>query len=427
MYKLTLKFTTRKAKTDDNVLFLYLRIWLDEKKTDVALHKEVDSDKWDNKSQKAIGNTQESKNINEFLEATRFSIQNRFNTLLLHKIEVTPKTLVAKESDIFTQDIGLLEVFRDHNSKMEKAVKAGNFAENTIKKYRTLIKKVEEYIKYQYKQKDRKIGELDKGFINEFELYLKLHDHVGHNSTMKYITNLKKIIHICVNDGMLMKDPFKFFKTPIHDLDRDQLSESELLTIYKKEFDIESLNRIRDYFVFCCYTGLAYIDIKNLTWFSIQKRHDEKYWVVYSRLKTDNRAPVPLLPPALKILERYGMGTKKPAEKIFPVNTNQNVNAYLKTIAENCGISKRLHFHLARHTFATTITLMNGVPLETVGKMLGHQSARSTKIYGRIVDQKISMEMQTLQKKLTRKDNARKKAVQSELRHNDNPDLLKSG
>jgi site-specific recombinase XerD len=218
---------------------------------------------------------------------------------------------------------------------------------------------------------------------------------------MKYLKQLKKVIHFAMEAGYIGADPFMNYKTAYKDASRDYLTMEELTSIKDKEIKVRRVDRVRDVFVFACYTGIAYGDLKNLTPESVSKGIDGKNWIIYHRGKTGIRASIPLLPPAVEIIEKYKTDPECSADaKLLPVISNQKLNSYLSEIAGLCDIEKRLTTHVARHTFATTVTLSQGVPIETVSKMLGHTSLKTTQIYAKVVDRKIADDMSQLEKKL---------------------------
>jgi integrase len=219
---------------------------------------------------------------------------------------------------------------------------------------------------------------------------------VGHNATMKYLANLKKIVLICVKNDIIAKDPFFAFKFAKHEVDRIALTEHELRTVANKVFEIPRLEQVRDIFLFCCYTGLAYADVAKLSKMDIIEGRSGEMWINIKRQKTDSASRIPLLPPALKLLKKYESQLERLDKHLLPVLSNQKMNAYLKEIGDVCGIVKPITFHLARHTFATTVTLSNGVPIETVSRMLGHRSLKTTQLYAKVLDKKVSDDMQRL-------------------------------
>lgn len=207
----------------------------------------------------------------------------------------------------------------------------------------------------------------------------------------------KRIILIARNNGILIGDPFASYKIRLEKVDRGYLSEDEIKIILKKKMVSERLEQVRDVFIFSCFSGLAYTDVANLKQDNIRKSFDGNLWIITKRQKTNTDVNVPLLDIPKMILEKYK--GKLPDGKILPIISNQKLNAYLKEIADVCGVKKNLTFHLARHTFATTTTLAKGVPIETVSKMLGHTNIETTQIYARITNNKISNDMQGLDKK----------------------------
>jgi len=212
---------------------------------------------------------------------------------------------------------------------------------------------------------------------------------------------MRKIVNYCLKTGWLQRDPFFGFKMAKREVVREFLSEDEVQTLTTKRFTIDRLSQVRDIFLFSCYTGLAFIDVFQLTPASIAKGVDGKQWIFTSRQKTDTPTRIPLLPQAQEILNKYKDHPRCINEsKVLPVLSNQKMNAYLKEIADVCGITKTLTFHIARHTFATTVTLNNDVPIESVSKMLGHKSIKITQHYAKILDKKVSEDMRLLSQRL---------------------------
>ena len=217
---------------------------------------------------------------------------------------------------------------------------------------------------------------------------------------MKYLSNFRKIVNRCIRSGWLAKDPFVGFKMTKRVVEKTALTENELKKLGKTMFVTDRLNVVRDIFLFSCYSGLAYADVKKLKKSEIVIGSDSEKWLVSKRQKTDTAARIPILPVALSLIDRYKDHPQCLAQdRVLPVLSNQKMNAYLKEIADVCGIAKTLTYHIARHTFATTITLSNGVPIETVSKMLGHRNLSTTQHYAKILDHKISQDMKALKDK----------------------------
>ncbi|WP_426277694.1 tyrosine-type recombinase/integrase [Chryseobacterium sp. S-02] len=218
---------------------------------------------------------------------------------------------------------------------------------------------------------------------------------------MKYLKNFKKIIRLCMAHGWITKDPFLGYKAKIKAVERHFLSKEEIQMIYEKKFASDRLNQVRDIFLFSCYTGLAYVDVKQLSKSNINIGIDGDHWIFTHRQKTDTSTRVPLLPVARELVLKYENHPQcVNSDVLFPVLSNQKMNSYLKEIASVCGINKDFTFHIARHTFATTVTLSNGVPIESVSKMLGHTNIKTTQHYAKILDKKVSDDMAVLKGKL---------------------------
>ena len=258
----------------------------------------------------------------------------------------------------------------------------------------------QEFMKWKYKANDIDVKQMKYEFIADDEFWLKSVRNCDHNTSIKYLSNFKKIVHICIKNGWLTRDPFVGFKLTKREVERPFLVEEELTRIINKEFVMPRLRQVRDIFIFCCYTGLAYADVEKLTREEITIGIDSEKWIWTSRQKTDSATRVPLLPPALEILDRYKDDPQCMNNgRLLPVLSNQKMNSYLKEISDACEITKKMTFHTARHTFATTVTLTNGVPIETVSKMLGHRNLKTTQHYAKILDLKVSEDMKVLRSK----------------------------
>jgi site-specific recombinase XerD len=261
------------------------------------------------------------------------------------------------------------------------------------------------FLQWKHNVPDWPISDLNFAFISDFDFYLRTVRKCGHNSTMKYLSNFKKIVLICVKKDWLNKDPFTGFKLATKEVVKPFLNQQELDDIANKDFLTQRLSIARDVFLFSCYTGLAYIDVYNLKKEDIRIGIDGEKWIFIQRQKTEVLSRIPLLPVCINILERYRSHPVCVHKNcVLPVWSNQKMNEYLKEIADLCGIHKRLTYHVARHTFGTTVTLNNGVPIESVAKMLGHSSLRMTQHYAKILDNKISQDMKMLRQKLNGTD-----------------------
>jgi site-specific recombinase XerD len=393
-------FLQRNKVTKDSKAPIYMRITVNGKRSQISIKRKVDIDKWNSESGKVRGKSLEVKELNRYLNSLEnkiFKIQqkllddNRQITALLIKNIFTGKAENQKM---------LLVIFQDHNNQVERLV-GKDFAPGTLERYKTAKKHLEAFIKLEYKLEDINIKDVNHKFIRGFEYYLKTERNCSHNTAIKYITNFKKIIRIAYANDWISKDPFYNWKARIKTVDREFLSKEEIQKLVEKSFSIKRLEQVKDIFLFSCFTGLAYSDVKKLSKNDLVIGIDGDIWIKTKRTKTNTRSNIPLLTTAEAILDKYSehSGVEQ-SEFLLPVLSNQKMNAYLKEIADVCEINKNLTFHLARHTFATTVTLTNGVPIESVSKMLGHKSLKTTQHYAKILDRKVSEDMQELKQKL---------------------------
>lgn len=405
----SLLFYVKKSKADTTgKANIYLRITLDGKRVELSIRRKIGIENWIASSNMAKGNSQESREINRYI----VTIKNKIYLLEQHLINKGLKVSATGLRDAYlgkdTHDKMLLEIFQDHNDKVEKLV-GKDFAAGTLERYKTAKKHIENYIIQEYKVKDISVKGVDHKFITGFEYYLKTTRNCAHNSAIKYITNFKKIIRIAYANDWIHKDPFVHWKAKLKIVEREFLTEKELQTLVEKEFSIPRLNQVKDIFVFCCFTGLAYADVKKLSKDHVVFGITGDQWIKINRSKTDTRSNIPLLSIPHTILKKYAdSGDLSEDETLLPVLSNQKMNAYLKEISDLCHINKNLTFHLARHTFATTVTLTNGVPIESVSKMLGHKSIKTTQHYAKIIDKKVSDDMNALKNKLKKYSNVEK-------------------
>ncbi len=402
----SLLFYIKKCKADNNgKANIYLRITLNGQRAELSIRRKVLVDKWNSDMNMARGSSEESLNINRYIS----TIKNKIYTIEQQYVsEGKPVTAISLRDSYLGKDSDkrmLLEIFEEHNKKVNKLV-GSDFAAGTAERYRTAKKHVSEYIQKEYRVKDVLVKSVDHKFISGFEYYLKTERNCGHNTAIKYITNFKKIIRIAFANDWIDKDPFLHWKAKLKTVDREFLTEEEIQKMVEKELHTERLDQVKDIFIFCCFTGLAYADVKKLSKDDIVIGIDGDKWIKIKRTKTDTRSNIPILPTADALIEKYASQSNLLTEnRLLPVLSNQKMNAYLKEIADLCEINKNLTFHLARHTFATTVTLTNGVPIESVSKMLGHKSLRTTQHYAKILDRKVSDDMKALRNKLSMNKN----------------------
>jgi len=391
----------KRPKTKEKInRYVYLRITANGESRELSLKRRWPVNQWDQSLGRATGADDDAKNLNVYLDMISAKIHQARLSFIASEKQITAHSL----KNIITgqgEKKMLLELIATHNARMEALLNKG-FSLATIKRYRTIYQHSKDFILWKYKANDLNIIDLNYEFVSDYAFWLKAFKNCNTNSVIKYITTLKKIVMEAMKKGWLKTDPFADFKMTKEEVVRTALTKEELDIMSKKTFVADRVNNVKDIFLFCCYTGLAYVDISNLRRANIITGIDGSPWIMIQRQKTGTPSRIPLLRVPLEIMNRYQDHSKFPTKDcILPVLTNQKMNAYLKEIADICGINKNLTFHIARHTFATTITLNNGVPIETVSRMLGHKSLLQTQQYAKILDYKISLDMQALKVKLT--------------------------
>jgi site-specific recombinase XerD len=378
---------------------IYLRITTNSQRGEMALYRTILPELWNAAKGKAKGNSREIRELNSYLDEYISRIVQCKRQLENDYKPVTPESLKNKLLGNDDTNYSFLAVFKEHNEKLEimgdKEVSAG-----TIERYKTAYKHLQNFIRWQYKREDYLLRDVNFSFIKNFEFYMKTERNCAHNTTVKYIKNIKKIIRIAMSNGWIKQDPFRDIKYRFDDVDAVYLDDDDLNALVGKIIDIPRIDQVRDIFVFCCFTGLAFSDVKALKKENIITGIDGKQWIQKRRTKTNVLSNIPLLDMPKQILYKYAVHDKvKTGQALLPVPSNQKMNAYLKEIADLCGINKKLTTHAARHTFATTVTLSNHVSMESVSKMLGHTSINMTRKYARIADKLISEDMQKLEGK----------------------------
>ncbi len=389
-------------KTTENLVPIYLRVTINGSRFEVSTQRYVDATKWSSAAGKMKGNTEEARSINAYLDTLRSKVYTYQKDIIQSNKELTLETFKEKWLGINDRPRMLCEVFQHHNDQVAQLI-GKDFSAATLERYKTSLDHTKSFLSWKYKVSDLDIQKLNFEFVSDYEFWLKSVRSCNHNTTIKYIGNFRKIVNICIRNGWLQKDPFLGFKMTKKDVIRGFLSEDELQTMAAKAFVTDRLSQVRDIFLFCCFTGLAYADVKKLKRSEIAKGLDGDQWIFTQRQKTETASRIPLLPIAKEIVDKYNDHPQCVNEdRLLPVLSNQKMNSYLKEIADVCGISKILTFHIARHTFATTVTLSNGVPIESVSKMLGHKNIKMTQHYAKILDRKVSDDMQLLKQKLAK-------------------------
>ncbi len=379
------------------------RVTVNGKRTEISVKRSVNANEWDERKGMAKGNRKETVELNMYLNQFKAKIINTYQQMVLSDDAIDGPAIRDKVLGTDHLLPTLLSLIEYHNEQQEIKLAPG-----TMKNYYTTQRYIEKFLREKYYRNDIILSQLTYKFILDFERYLFNYvpkDHqkpLNNNGIMKHIERLRKMINMAVKLDWLSKDPFASFKKHFDKVERESLNSKELLALANKEFTIERLRHVRDMFLYSCYTGLSYIELAELTPNNIITGIDGGLWISTSRAKTDTGVRVPLLPQAIELMEKYRDDPRALNNgTVFPVISNQRMNGYLKEVADICGITKTLTFHIARHTFATTVTLSNGVPIESVSKMLGHTSIRTTQIYAKVVESKLSEDMHNLKQRMS--------------------------
>ena len=393
---------------------IYARISVNGKKLNISLKRRIQINEWDSNKQRVKNSSIHAKSTNQYLDEFYSGLFHSFQQLRIEGKHITPHSVKARfmDEEVDNQHFTMKDLVSYHNSNMFPKLHW-----NTSRLYLTSQKYIFLFLKKKLKKEDIRLDELNYKFILNFENFLRRHkpnhyqQQIGNNAVMKHIQRLRKMVSLAYRLEWIDKDPFRQFKPRLTPTNREYLSSEELQAIEELKLDSNRLRTVRDLFVFSCYTGVCYTDLMLLTEDNVVMGIDKKYWIITKRQKTHNPVKIPLLKKALDLIELYKEDTRSIINNtLFPRISNQKMNAYLKEIASEAKIKKNLTFHMARHTFATTVTLTNGVPIETISKMLGHRKLTTTQIYAKVLERKVGEDMEILRNKLEAEIGLKKKA-----------------
>lgn len=386
------------SRAKNNEAVLYARITVNQKRVNISLKRKVEISTWYSSRGCVRGNGQQARILNQYIEQVKSELFQAYQELRSEHELITAETIKARYLGEDQQQYTLIDMFEYHNSKMGHKLHPV-----TLRHYKTSQRYLLEFLQVEYKKSNIHLDKLNYAFLISFENFLlkyqpkKGYKKIRNNTVMKHIQRLRKMITMAFHMEWIDKDPFVKFKSSFEKSEREFLTQRELDFIEDYKTDVERLEVVKDLFVFGCYTGLSYIDLVSLTSKNIVLGIDGNNWIITKRQKTNNPVKIPILSKAQLILDKYKFSHRAHITgTLLPVISNQKVNSYLKEIADICNIKKNLTFHMARHTFATTITLTNGVPIETVSKLLGHSKLTTTQIYAKVIESKVSEDMGAL-------------------------------
>ena len=354
--------------------------------------KQIKVTSWDKNRQLVKGKDEEATSLNNYLKSVRAKLYEKEAELLDRGFIITAQLLYDAYFDKVEclKERSLLSVLEEHNAE-RKAMVGKTVAPATYWVFEYTGRLLREFILKKYNRGDLYLRELNIGFIQGFHSFLLSEKKMGQNSSTKHLKFLKKLLNLAVSNSYISYNPVNAYKVEREPVEVDFLDEEELRKIINFDTPIPRFEKARDFFLFGCFTGLSYIDIKTLTPEHFEKDSTGRIWIKKRRVKTGVLSRIPLLPIAKLILDKY-----KGGEKLLPIQDPADINKYLKDIAILCGINKRICFHTSRHTFASTVTLANNISLEVVSKMLGHTNTRMTAYYAKLIDKCIGEQMDKL-------------------------------
>ncbi|GIQ60934.1 transposase [Flavobacterium collinsii] len=395
-------FFLKTAHKGSKIRAVHLRITVDGITKETSTKRKWDITRWDQKTERAVGTKEDAKSLNYFLDSLTLKVNEIKTEMMYSGKSITAEKIMDHVLGKVKPKVKVLEEFQKHNDEMEALLGKG-YAKGTLDRFTITKNHLTAFIKFKFKKDDMEFADLNLEFVKDFEFYLRTVRDCSNNTTLKYIANFKKIVIRAIDNEIINKDPFKNFKGRKTKMVKKPLTTQELYELEMHYFTTDRLNVVRDVFVFQCYTGLAYIDAYQLKKTDIKKGIDGNLWIMSERQKTNSTTNVPLLPQALKIIEKYKEhplciqhGT------VLPVSSNQKMNEYLKEIAILCGFPFTLNTHIARRTFGSTVTLNNNVPINVVKELLGHASVKQTEAYAITEQATIGREMSILNKKLNK-------------------------
>ncbi|MFT4222352.1 site-specific integrase [Dysgonomonas sp.] len=391
---------SRSTKTGE--IPVLLRVTVNGQRCETSIALRVKPEKWNAIAERVIGDSREDQELNFRLDTIRMRIMQIYREMEFDRETITAKKILDRYQGRDQEPtIMLLDVFREHNERCHKLA-GKDMAPATVERYETSLKHTANFIKFNFGKDDIPIADVNHKFITDYEFYLKTERNCSHNSATKYLKNFKKIIRIALANEYITKDPFANIRFTLDEVERDFLEDTEIQRIIDKPISIERLAVVRDIFVFQCMTGLSYSDVKGLRQEHIATDNNGKQWIRKQRQKTKNMCNIPLLDVSQQILERYKNHPECIRKGILlPVPCNQKLNAYLKELADICGIEKQISSHTGRHSYATSVCLANGVSIENVAKMLGHSDTKMTRHYAKVLDKSIMRDMERVNGKFS--------------------------
>lgn len=384
-------YLKRRKLQKDSKSTIMLRIIVNNKAADVSLKTSILHEHWDKQNRRVSGMNPEAHDINTYLDKVSSTLQHHYRQAQMEGKHLTASMLKQRFMATGSNPPSLLEIFDKQVKDADRLAHAGQISMSHSNRHKLVYRRLEEFCKKMGRQ-DMPLEQFNRQMIHELELFFRTDCRLSINTTAKMMSMVRKGILWAYRCGIILTNPFSTYRIKKEESQKQYLNRQEIIRIMNKRLDIPRLASIRDIFIFSCFTGIAYSDICRLRKDQIISDSDKSMYIHLYRTKPNHPAFIPLLPQAKKIASFYIR--KGESEYLFPSISNQKSNAYLKELADICHIRKRVTFHVARHTFATTVTLANDVALQNVSKMLGHSSTRMTQHYARVLDNSIMKDMQ---------------------------------
>ena len=378
-----------------------MRITVNGQREEIRTKKSINPLLWNQAKERSRGRDRKSNDLNDYIESAQIRLSQLFNDMEQNGKTITAKILRNKFLGIDEEDRKtLVAFFNEHNEQCRKLIGI-DYVDITIRRYECCARYLQELIREKYGEDDLLLREVNGEFVRSFEFYMKTEKKCQQNTVIRYMKCFKKVINLAIANEYITRNPFAGIKFHEVAVNKEFLTMEEINRMAEKEFTIQRLELVRDVFLFCVYSGLAFIDVYNLRKEHVVSDNEGNLWIRKTREKTNNMCNIPLLSKPIEILQKY---ENHPVclEKgvLLPVMCNQRMNSYLKELADLCGIKKTLTTHVARYTFASVIALANKVSLSNVAKMLGHSSTRMTQHYAKVMDHTILEDMKNVQQKL---------------------------
>ncbi|MCT4198068.1 site-specific integrase [Elizabethkingia anophelis] len=390
-FKLLFYLKKNELKKNGNAPIM-ARITIDGTPKTFGTKLEIDPNNWDLKHGRVQGKSAQALSINKKLDNIRGRIDKIYEDMLKHEGFATAQKVKLSFLGVGVMDYAILKVFNDQNEDFKKLVEKEERSQSTYNKYITVYNHLTTFIKERYHRDDMAFRELTSDFIREFDFYLRYDLQSSHNTVWVYTMPVLALVELAIKKGLIRDNPFQDYEINMEETDRGYILKEDVEKLMMCVPSHQRYELVKDLFIFSCFTGLAYADIKKLTRNNIQSFFDGHQWIISRRKKSDIASNVRLMEIPKRIIEKYQGTTRN--EFIFPVPTNATCNTHIGKLVEKAEIitEQKVTFHTARHTFGTMF-LTEGVPLESLSKMMGHKNISTTQIYAKITSQKISKDM----------------------------------